>query len=161
MAQNLPFVRQNGITKEQLQQFLGAGAATKVDPDDQAYLDKFAEGYKERLKKAGLSDDRPGAQYGKGRLHPLALLPVWRHGPGARRLGHSQGREEGRGQGRATSRLTLDKVAAMTTDEFIALGKEKIDAFLKENKVPPQFNAEMVIGAMKGGQITPRPWSTA
>src|SRR5258708_37759383 len=32
----------------------------------------------------------------------------------------------------------------------------KIEAFLKENKVPPQFNADMVIGAMKGGQITPK-----
>ncbi len=44
----------------------------------------------------------------------------------------------------------------MSTDEFVALGEEKIDAFLKENKVPPQFNAKMVIGAMKGGQITPK-----
>ena len=43
VAQNLPFVRQNGVTKEQLQQFLGAGAATKVDAGDQAYLDKLAE----------------------------------------------------------------------------------------------------------------------
>jgi hypothetical protein len=98
VAQSLPFVRQNGVTKEQLQQFLGAGAATKVDAGDQAYLDKFADGYKERLKKAGLSADRPGAQYGKGGLHPLALLSIWDDGPRARRLGHSEGREEGRGR---------------------------------------------------------------
>ncbi|MES1211083.1 MAG: hypothetical protein ABUL63_01985, partial [Acidobacteriota bacterium] len=86
VAQNHPFVRQNGITKEQLQQFLGAGAANKVDADDQASFDKIAESYKERLKKAGLSADRPGAQYGKGGLTPwlyyqygaLALeLDVW------------------------------------------------------------------------------------
>ena len=70
MAQNLPFVRQNNITKEQLQQFLGAGAATKVEADDQAYFDKLAEAYKERLKKAGLSNDRPGEQYGKGGFTP-------------------------------------------------------------------------------------------
>ena len=44
----------------------------------------------------------------------------------------------------------------MTSDQFVALGKEKIEAFLKENKVPPQFSADMVIGAMKGGQITPK-----
>jgi len=36
------------------------------------------------------------------------------------------------------------------------LGEEKIDAFLKANKVPAQFNAKMVIGAMKGGQLTPK-----
>lgn len=154
VAQNLPFVRQNNITKEQVAQFLGAGPATKVDPADQAYFDKFAESYKERLKKAGLSADRPGAQYGKGGFTPwlyyqqgaLALeLDVWGV-PKAEKKGDDKGGEA----------LTLDKVAAMTTDEFLALGEEKIDAFLKENKVPPQFNAKMVMGFMKGGQADPK-----
>ncbi len=155
VAKDLPFVNQNNITKEQLQQFLGAGAATKVDPDDQAYLDKFAEAYKERLKKAGLSNDRPGAQYGKGGFTPwlyyqygaMALeLDVWGV-PKAEKKAEAKAGEEA---------LTLDKVAAMSTDEFLALGEEKIDAFLKENKVPAQFNAKAVIGFMKGGQADPK-----
>lgn len=151
VAQNLPFVRQNNITKEQVQQFLGVGPATKVDPDDQAYLDKFAEAYKERLKKAGLSADRPAAQYRKGGLTPwlyyqygaMALeLDVW-----------GVPKAEKKSEGDA---LTLDKVAGMTTDEFIALGEEKIGAFLKENKAPAQFTARMVIDFMKGGQADPK-----
>jgi hypothetical protein len=155
VAQNLPFVKQNGITKEQLVQFLGAGAATKVDPDDQAYLDKFAESYKERLKKAVLSNDRPGAQYGRGGFTPwlyyqygaMALeLDVWGIPKAEKKREAKPGDEP----------LTQEKVAGMTSDEFVALGKEKIEAFLKENKVPPQFSADMVIGAMKGGQITPK-----
>jgi hypothetical protein len=155
VAQNFPFVRQNGITKEQLQQFLGAGAATKVDAEDQAYLDKLAEGYKERLKKAGLSADRPGAQYGKGGFTPwlyyqygaMALeLDVWGVPKAEKKAAAGGGGDE----------LTPDKVAAMSSDDFVALGEEKIDAFLKANKVPPQFNAKVVIGAMKGGQITPK-----
>jgi hypothetical protein len=154
VAQNLPFVRQNNITKEQLQQFLGAGPATKVDPADQAYLDKFAESYKERLKKAGLSADRPGAQYGKGGFTPwlyyqygaMALeLDVW-----------GVPKAEKKSEEKADGALTLDKVAGMTSEEFIALGEEKIDAFLKENKAPAQFNAKMVIGFLKGGQIDPK-----
>ncbi|HKV09088.1 MAG TPA: M14 family metallopeptidase [Thermoanaerobaculia bacterium] len=154
VAKDIPFVRQNGITKEQLQQFLGAGPATKVDPDDQAYLDKLAESYKERLKKAGLADDRPAEQYGKGGFTPWLYyqygafpieLDVW-GAPKAKK-------EEAKASGDA---LTLDKVAAMSKDEFIALGEEKIDAFLKENKIPPQFNAQMVIGLMKGGQADPK-----
>lgn len=154
VAKDFPFVRQNNITKEQLQQFLGAGAATKVDPDDQAYLDKFAEAYKERLKKAGLADDRPAAQYGKGGFTPwlyyqygaMALeLDVW-----------GIPKAEKKADAKAEDALTLDKVAAMSTDDFLALGEEKIDAFLKENKVPAQFNAKMVMGFMKGGQSDPK-----
>jgi len=155
VAQNLPFVRQNNITKEQLQLFLGAGPATKVDAGDQAYLDKLAESYKERLKKAGLSFDRPGAQYGKGGFTPwlyyqygaMALeLDVWGV-PKAEKKADDKAGEEA---------LTLDKVAGMTTDQFLALGEEKIDAFLKENKVPAQFNAKVVMNFMKGGQIDPK-----
>jgi hypothetical protein len=153
VAQTLPFVRQNNITKEQLQQFLGVGPATKVDEGDQAYLDKFAESYKERLKKAGLSNDRPAAQYRKGGLTPwlyfqygaMALeLDVW---------GVPKAEKKSEGDGDA---LTLDKVAGMTTDEFIALGEEKIGAFLKENKAPAQFSAKVVIDYLKGGQVDPK-----
>ncbi|HYN20787.1 MAG TPA: M14 family zinc carboxypeptidase [Thermoanaerobaculia bacterium] len=160
VAQTLPFVRQNNITKEQLQQFLGAGPATKVDPGDQAYLDKFAESYKERLKKAGLSADRPAAQYGKGGLTPwlyyqygaMALeLDVWGI-PKAEKK--SEAPKEGAKPGEEA--LTLDKVAGMTSDDFIALGEEKIGAFLKEHKAPPQFTAKMVIDYLKGGQIDPK-----
>ena len=52
--------------------------------------------------------------------------------------------------------LTLDKVAAMSTDEFVALGEEKIAAFLKENKVPPQFSAKVVMDFLKSGQADPK-----
>lgn len=157
VAQNLPFVRQNNITKEQLQQFLGVGPATKVDPADQAYFDKFAESYKEQLKTAGLSADRPGAQYGKGGLTPwlyyqygaVALeLDVWGV-PKAEKA-------EKKSDAKADGALTLESVAGMTTDELIAQGEEKIDAFLKENKAPAQFNAKMVINFLKSGQADPK-----
>ncbi len=155
VAQGIPFVRQNNITKEQLQQFLGAGAATKVDAADQAYLDKFAEGYKERLKKAGLSADRPAAQYGKGGFTPwlyyqygaMALeLDVWGV-PKAEKKGEAKEGEEA---------LTLDKVAGMSSEDLIAEGEEKIETFLRESKAPAQFTGKMVVGFLKGGQITPK-----
>jgi hypothetical protein len=155
LAKDLPFVRQNNITKEQLGVFLGGGAATRVDAGDQSYLDKLAEPYKERLKKAGLSADRPAEQYGRGGFTPwlyyqagaMALeLDVW----GIPKPEKKAAAADGGGA------LTPDKVAAMTSDQVIALGEEKIGAFLKENKVPPQFNAQMVIGALKGGQLDPK-----
>jgi hypothetical protein len=154
VVKDSPFVRQNGITKEQVGVFLGAGAATKVDAGDQSYLDKLAETYRERLKKAGLPADRPAEQYAKGGFTPwlyyqageMALeLDVWG-------IPKPEKKAEPAAGGDA---LTLDKVAAMTGDQLIALGEEKIDAFLKANKVPPQFSAQMVIGALKGGQLDP------
>jgi hypothetical protein len=44
----------------------------------------------------------------------------------------------------------------MSTDDFIALGEEKIQAFLKENNAPEQFNAQKVIEMMKSGQSNPK-----
>ncbi|HYU35160.1 MAG TPA: M14 family metallopeptidase [Thermoanaerobaculia bacterium] len=155
VAQNLSFIKQNNITKEQLQQYLGAGGATKVDEADQAYLDKLAESYKERLKKAGLSADRSGAQYGKGGLTPwlyyqygaMALeLDVWGIPKAAAQSGAG-------GSGDA---LTLDRLAGMTSEELIAQGEEKIGAFLKENNVPAQFDAKAVINYLKSGQVDPK-----
>ena len=154
VAQHHPFVRQNGITKEQLQQFLGAGAATKVDADDQAWLDKLAEAYKERLKQAGLSSDRPAAQYGRGGFTPwlyyqagaMALeLDVW-----------GIPKAEAPKETTAAEALTLDKVASMKSDELIAQGEEKIGAFPKENKVPAQFDAKTVIGFLQSGEVDPK-----
>ncbi len=126
-----------------------------MDAEDQAFLDKLAEGYKERLKESRTLERPARRAVWQGRFHALALLPIWRHGPGARRLGHSKAEKKAEAK-RGEEPLTQDKVAAMSSDEFVALGKEKIEAFLKDNKVPAQFSADMVIGAMKGGQITPK-----
>ncbi|MCK7489577.1 MAG: hypothetical protein MZU79_04540 [Anaerotruncus sp.] len=38
----------------------------------------------------------------------------------------------------------------MTNDEFIALGEEKIDAFLKASGAPDQFKAKQVIESAQG-----------
>ena len=44
-------------------------------------------------------------------------------------------------------------VEKMSNDEFIELGAEKIDAFLKASGAPPQFTADQVIMALKGGMM--------
>ena len=148
VAKDLPQVRQNNFTKDQVAQFLGAGAATKVDPGDQAYLDKFAESYKERLKQAGLSSERPGAQYRKGGFTPwlyyqygaMALeLDVWG-------IPKAEAPKETKEAGAGAETLTLDKVAGMTSEELIAQGEEKIAAFLKDNKVPAQDGPQLPEG---------------
>jgi hypothetical protein len=117
-------------------------------------LDLVAVCYMERLEAAGLADDRPAAQSNQGGFAPwlyyqagaLALeLDVW----GIPKA------EKAAAEGGAAEALTVDRVAAMSSDDFLALGEEKIAAFLKENKVPPQFGAQQVMAALKGGQLDP------
>jgi hypothetical protein len=48
--------------------------------------------------------------------------------------------------------ITPEKLEKMTNDEFIALGEEKVDAFLKAAGAPDQFKAKQVFEALKAGQ---------
>jgi hypothetical protein len=50
--------------------------------------------------------------------------------------------------------LTPEKIEQMTNEEFIELGEEKIDEFLKANDAPSQFTGAMVINALKSGMMT-------
>ncbi len=153
VAQTLPFVVQNNVTKEQLAQFLGAGPATKPDDADLKYLEDLAEAYKKRLDDAGLDSKREGQQYGRGGLTPwlyyqygaMALeLDVW---------GIPKPKQDKPDGG---DKLTLDSLAEMSADEFLALGEEKIVAFLQEIKAPPQLTAQAVMQRVESGQVTPK-----
>ncbi len=52
------------------------------------------------------------------------------------------------------SGITLEKLENMSNDEFIQLGNEKIEAFLKENNAPAQFTAEKTVEMLKSGQFS-------
>ena len=41
----------------------------------------------------------------------------------------------------------------MTTKEFIELGEEKINSFLKESGVPENMSAKNIIGMMESGRV--------
>ena len=153
IAKDLPMVIQNDISKEQLIQFLGAGPATKPDDDDLGYLTKIAETYKERLEEAGLDNKRSGEQYQHGGFTPwlyyqygvLAIeLDVW---------GVPKAPKEDSDEGEAP--LTLDSLAEMSVEDFLALGEEKVAAFLIEIEAPPQFTAAALIQRVESGQVTP------
>lgn len=154
-AKDLPFVRRNQITKDQLAQFLGAGAATRLEDEDRKIFEGLAKDYEKRLEEAGLDKERPGAQYAGGGLTPwlyyqfgaLALeLDVW---------GIPKPRKEENEDGEEEKRLTVESLAELSAEEFLAFGEEAIAAFLKEAGVPAQFTAAMVIERVEGGQVTP------
>jgi len=51
--------------------------------------------------------------------------------------------------------ITIDKLKSMSSEDFIALGEEKIDAFLKDQGVPPNYKASGIIEMVKTGRLTP------
>ncbi len=55
-----------------------------------------------------------------------------------------------------SSGVSLEKFENMTNEEVIALGEEKINALLKENNAPEQFNAQKLIDRLKSGQASPK-----
>ena len=153
-VKDIPFIVQNNITKEQVAQFLGAGPATKLEDDDQQLLSHLAKSYKEMLKEIG-QDDRPGEQYGKGGVTPwlyyqfgiLAVeLDVW---------GIPKEKKKDEGADEKDVPLTIDSLEKMSSEDFLALGEEKIAAFLEEIGAPPAYSAEMVMNMVKGGQVDP------
>jgi len=59
-------------------------------------------------------------------------------------------------KGKKKPAITAEKLEKMTKDEFLALGKDKIQSFLKASGAPKNIKAEMLIKAVKGGMMTPK-----
>lgn len=157
VVKEMPFAKQNGLTKDQVAQFLGAGPATQLADGDLEAIGSLAKDYKKRLKEAGLGDDRPAEQYSRGGLTPwlyyqygvlVVELDVWGI-PKAKKESAEKEPEKGE------AKLTLESLATMSSADFLALGKEKIAAFLTEVGAPAQISADMVIQRVEAGQVDP------
>lgn len=141
------------LTEDQLVQWLGVGAAVNPDKQDLGYWKEISKRYNDYLKEAGGDGERldpPGFedgcieewayyQYGV----PSFSLDFWT-------VPKTKKEEKKAGD----STLTPDDVEKMSNEDFIALGTDKINAFLKENNAPSQFSAEQVIEGLKSGHMT-------
>jgi hypothetical protein len=140
------------LTESMVASFLELGAVVNPLDDDLKFYKELSDKFKEFLKANKLdakrldpTPDKDGSfelwSYYQLGLYSFALdfwtLP--------------EVKEE-----KKDGALTPEQLEKMTKDEFLALGEEKIDAFLKAAGAPDQFKAKQVIAMVKGGQIDPK-----
>lgn len=139
------------LTEEQVLQYLDAGAAVNPSKKDLPYWEEISEKYNEFIKDAGMEEKRldpkspsDGSFEEWAYYHfgvPSFAVDFWTL---------PEPKEEEKDEDGA---LTPDDVEKMSNDEFIALGEEKISAFLKSSGAPDQYTAAMVIKGLEGGMM--------
>ncbi|HCC70005.1 MAG TPA: hypothetical protein DEQ09_02480 [Bacteroidales bacterium] len=133
--------------------FLGLGAIVNPMQEDLVFYNSISKEYKKYLEdKTGKAErlDPSPATDGSFELWsyyhlavPVFSMDIW---------GIPKKKEEKK----ESSGITIEKIEEMSSEEFIALGEEKINLFLQESGAPKEFNAERVIGMVKGGQVNPK-----
>ena len=137
------------VTESMIASFLGLGAVVNPLPDDLKFYKELSERYKDFLKKNKLDEKR--LEPGQDKDGSFELYSYYQLGLPSFSLDFwtlPEVKEEKKGQ-----EITPEKLETMTNDEFIALGEEKINAFLKSAGAPAQFNAKQVIESLKGGMM--------
>jgi hypothetical protein len=139
------------VDESMIASFLGLGAVTNPLQDDLKFYKELSDQYKEFLKKNNIDTERldpapdKDGSFELWSYYQLGLpsfaLDFWT--PPKVKEEKKEGEE-----------LTPDKLEKMTDEEFVALGEEKIGAFLKSSGAPANFKPAMVIEAVKNGKMT-------
>jgi hypothetical protein len=140
------------ITEDMVAMFLGLGAAVQIDRQDMPVIEAVQKEYKDALKEAKLDYPEKRAKgVGKGSFAAYCYfqygVPVF----SADLWAVPEPKKEP-----AKDALTAEKLKTMSSDEFLALGEDKISNLLKEQGAPPNFSAEMLIKMVKSGQLDPK-----
>lgn len=137
------------VTEGLIASFLGLGGAVNPLDDDLKFYKEFSDKYKEFLKTNKLEakrldppPDKDGSLELWAYYHlglPSFALDFWT-------LPEPMDEKK-------ADEITPEKLEKMSTDEFIALGEDKISAFLKSAGAPDQFKAKQVIEMLKNKQM--------
>jgi hypothetical protein len=142
------------VTPSMVAGMLGLGAAVNPLDDDLKFYTKFSEDYKKYLETKKFNTERLSASGDKdGSFELWAYYHLGVPSFSMNLFTVPKVKEEKKENGETVS---LDDVEKMSTEEFTALGEEKIAAFLKANNAPDRFTASGVIEMMKSGRFTPK-----
>ena len=141
------------ITESVVASFLGLGAVVNPLEEDLKIYRELSERYKEFLKTNKLDGKRlepPQPKDGSFELWSYYHLGVHTFTMDLWTL------PEVKEEKKESTGITADKLEGMSSEAFIALGEEKISAFLKEVGAPQTIRATMLIEGVKAGKMTPK-----
>jgi len=139
------------VTESMVASFLGLGAVVNPLPEDLKFYSELSEKYKEFLKKNKLDAKRlepPRAKDGSFELWSYYHLGIPSFSMDFWSLPELEEKKKDK------SAITPEKLENMSNEEFLELGEEKIEEFLKSSGAPPNFKPKMVIDAVKNGMMT-------
>ena len=142
------------VTPSMIAGFLGLGAAVNPMDEDLVFYKEYSEDYKKYLEAQNFNTetlDPEAAKDGSFELWAYYHLGVPSFSMSLFNV--PKVKKEKKENGDAVS---MDEVEKLSADEFVALGEEKITAFLKANNAPDRFTAEGVIKMMEGGRFSPK-----
>ncbi len=139
------------INESLVAMLLGLGPAMSIDRQDMTIFQAIQKDYKDALKEAQLEHlEKRAKGVGKGSFVAYCYyqlgVPVF--------SSHLWSVPEAKKEP-VKDALTVDSLKSMSSDEFLALGEEKIAAFLKAQGAPPNINASTLIKMVESGQVTP------
>jgi len=142
------------VTPSMVAGFLGLGAAVNPQDEDLVFYKKYSEDYKKYLKAKEFNTetlDPTPAKDGSFELWAYYHLGVPSF---SMNLFSIPKLKEAKTEGDKT--ISMDEVEKMSVEDFVALGNDKINAFLKANNAPDKFNAEGIVKMMESGQVSPK-----
>ncbi len=140
------------VTESMVASFLGLGAVVNPIKEDLKFYKKISEEYKEYMKIAKLDHkrlDSAKAKDGSFELWSYYHLGIPSFSMDFWTLPKVEKKK-------SNDDITAEKLENMTKDDFLALGKEKIEKFLKSVNAPDNIKADFLINGVKNGIMTPK-----
>lgn len=139
------------INESTIAMMFGGGPAVSIDRQDLTYMEAVQKNFKDKLKKANLDYPEKRAKgVGKGSFVAFCYYQY-----GVQVFSSDLWQIPEPKKEPSKDALTVDKLKTISSEDFLALGEEKIEAFLRDQGAPPNFNAAALMKMVESGRVTP------
>lgn len=142
------------VTPSMVAGMLGLGAVVNPLEEDLKFYKSFSDEYKEYLKTKNFSTENLDPEPAKdGSFELWAYYHLGVPSFSMNLFSVPKVKEEKTDD---ENSLSLEEVEKMESETFVALGEEKISAFLKANNAPERFTAKGIVEMMESGKLSPK-----